>query len=143
MLSPEFQQLKNEYARELRDSKAAAELWWKELNQSYSDGQMQTNPVELWPLGPVSHPWVIATYRKYYFLCLELNNKTRESTGAPFVVEKEEDWGNADEDISIAYEVEPKVFVLDSLSGGETNDLYEFLLSLVFVPIGLKADEFA
>jgi hypothetical protein len=142
MMSPELNELRKAYVAELRESKNAAELWWAELSNSYAARKVGLKPEDLWPLGPASHPWVIATYRKYFFLCVELNRKL--STGPPerpAHAASEQDWGSDEPDEPLVLTVEPKVFVLDLLSGGDTHDLYEFLLSLVFVPIGLKADE--
>ena len=143
MMNEEFENLRKAYAAELRESKDAAERWWKELTESFARKPDGPKPEDLWPMGPVSHPWVIATYRKYFFQCVELNTKTLRS-GAEISnnrVASEEDWGSEDDASSTADTIEPKVFVLDLLSGGDTHDLYEFLLSLVLIPIGLKADE--
>jgi hypothetical protein len=142
MISPELSELRKAYVAELRECKEAAELWWAELNNNYAAGNVGSRPDELWPLGPASHPWVIATYRKYFFLCAELNRKVSALTPErPAQAASEQDWGSDETDEPIVLTVEPKVFVLDLLSGRDTHDLYEFLLALVFVPIGLKADE--
>jgi hypothetical protein len=142
MISPELSELKFAYASELRKSKQAAEDWWNQLEETHADTPVEPDPRDLWPMGPASHPWVIATYRKYYFLCQELNQRVeRENRDLSQNVEAgEADWGAEDEEPMVTT-VEPKVFVLDLLSGGDTHDLYEFLLSLVLVPIGIKADE--
>ena len=143
MISPELDELRKAYVAELRESKSAAERWWAELKARYDQKPEGLKPDDLWPMGPASHPWVIATYRKYYFLCLELNRRTSngavESAGASAA--NELDWGGDEPEPKPAATVEPAVFVLDLLSGGDTQDLYEFLLCMVFVPVGLKADE--
>lgn len=144
MINRELKELLRSYARELRESKDAAERWWTALQVQYAGTRGSTPPEELWPLGPASHPWVIRTYRKYFFLCVESNSKTkeRESQKQETASAGDTGWGSDDDQNLIVTTVEPKVFVLDMLSGGDTNDLYEFLLSLVLVPIGLKNDEF-
>jgi hypothetical protein len=96
-------------------------------------------PEDLWPMGPASHPWVIATYRTYFFRCAELNRRHRRGAQVARTTPREEDWGVGDGDVTADW-IEPKTFVLDLLAGGDTHDLYEFLLSLVFVPIGIKGD---
>ncbi len=137
----EFEMLLREYAEELRQSKEFAERWWRALHARESTSPGPVPVAELWPMGPASHPRVIATYRKYYFRCVELNIRVKhgavEPLGAGAI--SEEDWGS-DDDEHIADTVEPKTFVLDLLAGGDTHDLYEFLLALVFVPIGMKGD---
>jgi hypothetical protein len=138
----EYTELLADYVAALSESKRAAERWWVELNDQYSKNPQGAKPQELWPMGPASHPRVIATYRKFFFLCAELNRslKERDRTDSTEKLPDESDWGV--EDIAKSAEIiEPKIFVLDLLSGGETDDLYEFLLSLVLVPIGIKNDE--
>lgn len=141
MISPELEKLHKSYAIDLRDSKEAAERWWAGLNDAYAAGALTINPKELWPMGPVSHPWVIATYRKYFFECVEHNEliRVRDAQSPPRAA-RESEWG-VEHEAEMAETVEPKTFVLDLLSGGDTDDLYQFLLSLVFIPIGLKGDE--
>lgn len=142
-MTAEFEELRVAYAAELRESKDAAEHWWNDLNERYKAEAGSEKPEDLWPMGAASHPWVIATYRKYFFLCVELNRKVRERS-SPIAsrneAASEQDWGTDDIEPDVDT-IEPKLFVLTQLLGGETHDLYEFLLSLVFVPIGLKADE--
>jgi hypothetical protein len=143
MISPELNELRKAYVAELRESKDAAEGWWAELNSTYAAKPAGARPEELWPAGPASHPWVIATYRKYFFLCAEHNRKASDRIPETMArsTSSELDWGTDEPSEPPAMTVEPKVFVLELLSGGDTHDLYEFLLSMVFVPIGLKADE--
>ena len=138
----EFEELFKSYAAELRQSKAFAERWWQELKQNEAERPGGMTPEELWPMGPASHPWVLATYRKYYFLCLDLDRQIeeREST-FPAQSTSEHDWGSDDPAPAPAKHIAPKVFVFDLLAGGETQDLYIFLQLLTFIPIGLKDDE--
>jgi hypothetical protein len=140
-MSLELEMLFREYAEELRQSKEFAERWWRALQERESARPGPVPLADLWPMGPVSHPRVIATYRKYYFRCVELNAHVRQGVGEPLGAGApvEDDWGS-DDDERIADTVEPRTFVLDLLAGGETNDLYEFMLALVFVPIGMKGD---
>jgi len=135
-------ELHQAYAAEMRTSKELAELWCKELNDRYDADPQGLPPADLWPAGPASHPWVIATYRKYFFLCAELNRRVieRQSGSAAIEPPGESAWG-VNDDGEPSGIVEPKVFVFDLLSGGETDDLYEFLSLLVFVPIGLKHEQ--
>ena len=144
MMDKPFRDLFDEYARELRQDKEAAEAWWDDLKRAEANtngGGKGLTLLKRWPFGPASHPWVINTYRKYYFLCKELNRELegkRNVTGGNGEADIAK-WGSQDTEQVTG--VEPKVFVLDLLAGGETNDLYEFLMSLVYVPIGLKNDD--
>jgi len=138
----EFEQLLTEYVAALRDSKEKAERWWWGLQAQYEDHPIGPRPEDLWPMGAASHPWVIATYRTYFFKCAALNDhlRSRSATGegsAP----SEADWGTDEE--PRPDRIEPRTFVLDLLASDETRDLYDFLLALVFVPIGMKGDVLA
>ena len=145
MMIQEFEQLFDAYIAELRESKDLAELWWSSLNEQElrQPGSSETLSVrDRWPLGPASHPFVIATYRKYYFLCKALNETLAEHPRE--VIRKdpsEDDWGQRNDEPPPARQIEPKVFVLDLLAGGRSDDLYQFMLSLVYVPIGMKNSE--
>ena len=141
MMSPALNELRDAYVAELRESKKAAEAWWSGLKKAHGERASSPPSKELWPMGPASHPWVIATYRKYYFLSLQLKRQIEQAEAAAAQeAPGEADWGSEVPESLVTW-VEPKVFVLDLLSGGDTHELYEFLLSLVLVPIGLKADE--
>jgi hypothetical protein len=145
MMHQRFEDLFEAYVAELRGSMTTAEAWWQQLIDDESVRQKATaelTPAERWPFGPGSHPWVIATYRKYYFLCKQLNEElAREAQVTTRDEETEGLWGSESEEQKPTREVEPKVFVLDLLEGGDTEDLFQFLLSMVFVPIGMKNEE--
>ena len=140
----EHDKLLEAYVAELRQSKAAAEAWWEslvaqEMARQSDRGAAEAAVQRRWPFGPVSHPWVIATYRKYYLECEQLNKKAAKPAdgdaspgGSGWGVEVEaEDEGP----------ILPRVFVVDLLSGEETGDLYEFILSMKYVPIGMEHGE--
>lgn len=142
MMSRELRQLLAEYASELRQSKEMAERWWRDLNETVVEGAGSLPATDMWPLGPASHPWVIATFRKFYFACAELNkSQLKQDVESDIQSRGQNDWGREQEEEVPLRSVEPKIFAYEMLSGGEANDLYEFLLSLTFVPIGLKNDE--
>lgn len=137
-----YDDLFNQYVGELRQAKKFAENWWAHLNQAVQ-GKEGNAPAltslllrERWPFGPASHPRVIATYRKYFFLCKQITDSldaVDESAGSTT-------WG-IDDSPAGAATVDPKVFVRDFLAGEETEDLYNFLMQLCFVPIGMKGDD--
>jgi hypothetical protein len=132
-----------EYVKELRAVKDAALAWWAELiAESSSEHGDRAEAVlrERWPFGPTSHPWVIAVYRAYWLACHRLNREIEATSGEP---EEPSDpdagWGEDGE--SPAVTIPPNVFAVDMLSGGENEDLYDFILSLMYVPIGTKHEE--
>lgn len=135
------------YITELRQIKKATETCWEalvaaEMKLTQDRSAAEAALRERWPFGPTSHPWVIATFRKYYLLCEQLNKKREESElEKPPVTPSDEDWGIEDEEKEGGGSVNPRVLMWDWLSGGETEDLYQFMLFLVFVPIGLKDGE--
>lgn len=138
------------YVTELREIIEAAEDWWDALIAAESERTQGRDSAEAalrerWPFGPTSHPWVIATYRKYYLLCEQLNKDSErtEPEEKPIGV-SEDDWGTEDEEEEEGEgqgPVNPRDFLVDWLSGGETEDLYEVMLHMVFVPIGIKDGE--
>jgi translation initiation factor 2 beta subunit (eIF-2beta)/eIF-5 len=143
MMDAPFDDLFRAYANELRQSKEAAEAWWQDLmREASTNGSVKGLSLQQrWPFGPASHPWVIHTYRKYYFLCKELNRELEDTQSRIDLLPAStgENWGK--ETPEPVAGVEPRVFVLDLLAGGKTNDLYKFLRSLVYVPIGIKNND--
>lgn len=133
------------YAAELRGAKNAAEAWWAELvaEAMPADGDAKRAEAivrERWPFGPASHPWVIAVFRKYWLACHSLNEENAalaDSDSEP--ADPDEGWGEDSQ--SPTTTVPPRVFAIERLSGGDTEDLYDFILSLLFVPIGEKDGE--
>ncbi len=141
----EYEKLFSSYVIELAQKKEAAEDWWGRLLTSEEAYKRNTlvgdlSVRERWPFGPASHPWVIATFRKYYLLCEQLNNKLEYNVFESPMFPQESDWGITDKvtDKNHSGFVHPKVFTIDWLASEETNELYEFMLFLVFLPIGIK-----
>jgi hypothetical protein len=143
-VNTEQKNLKKAYVAELRESKQMAEQWWRELHEKHAQNSGSVEPKELWPMGAPSHPWVIATFRKYYFLCAELNGKIQadlEQRPPVRATPDELHWGQDQEEESREGPIDPLVFAIDLLSGKETQDVYEFLQRLVYIPIGIKNGE--
>jgi len=124
MMSPAFRQLRKAYADELRESKEMAERWWQDLNENSAKDPGSLKPDDLWPMGPASHPWVIATFRKFFFACVELNKRVSEQVDeSNSNFRGEQDWGQEDTESSVGT-IDPKIFAYEMLSGGDTHDLY-------------------
>jgi hypothetical protein len=137
-MSPELKDLHEQYVKELRDSKKRAETWFANLVKAHAKDPKAPDPKRLWPMGAASHPWVIATVRKFWFLCIELNARESSLTANGGSVESA--WGQEESEVEYG-PIPPKVFIYDLLSGAETEDLYKFLQFLCFVPIGVKNGE--
>lgn len=130
------------YVAALREAKQSAETWWDELLDEQSKAAEDSRSAEetvrkRWPFGPASHPWVIAVFREYYLRCEELNNEAEaaalEDAGGP---SSEGNWGSEGEHTQTT--IPPRVLVIEQLANDETEDLYDFVLNVRFVPIGQK-----
>jgi hypothetical protein len=133
------------YVSELRAAKESSEAWWSELvaEATPADGDAKLGEAvlrERWPFGPTSHPWVIAVFRKYWLACHALNLEN-EALGPEDREPADPDEGWGEEAPAPTSTVPPRVFTIERLADGEHDDLYEFMLSLLFVPIGLRSEE--
>jgi len=137
-----------QYVAELEEVKGLAEAWWQavlsELTARMGDpGAAERELRARWPFGPTSHPWVIAVFRKFYLQCDALNREIEEARGdgdeaAPA---QEEEWGREEEERESEQRVPPWVFLADQLGAEGKEDLYNFVLSMVLVPVGMKNGE--
>jgi hypothetical protein len=154
-----YERIFKEYVSEMRRSMKAANKWWDKLHQveakRLGDPERAAAEIEArWPFGAASHPFVLATYRKY-FLEIEHLNKEIEDLEAASEAEYhgssgEEDWGvddaedeDDDDPDSFGEEENPTPawnLLIDRLSGRE-EDLSDFLAGMVFAPIGVDQDE--
>lgn len=130
------------YVTELRSSIARAQDWWDAvLGEEALRGtpeQALTAVMLRWPFGPAAHPYVVATYRKFFLACEEIN-RTLAQPAAAGSERGEEGWGR--ESIGTgpspaAIPVAPWVLLVDGLRGPH-NDLAEFMQGFVFQPVGL------
>lgn len=124
-------QLFDQYVQELRKAKWAAEKWWKELIASETikiGGQKEAleSIKHRWPLGPASHPYVIAILRKYWLACEKLNREISESSN-------ETDSDSDDEE-----PVSPIIFLCEFLMDGKHEKLAAFIAPLNYWPIGME-----
>jgi hypothetical protein len=139
-MSPELTELHEAYVKELRDAKRRVERWFANLLKSHAKDSKAPDPKRLWPMGPASHPWIIAVVRKYWFRCIELNAKEESPQPTADEGPSESRWGQETSEQDYG-PIIPKVFVYDLLAGEKTDDLYTFLQFLCFVPIGVKDGE--
>lgn len=146
------------YVSELRKSKALAEAWWAAALDAESascadPAQAKENLDMRWPFGCAAHPFVLATYRKYFLECEALNElvESAEDDDPEEQADDEADWGEsdgefeADEVDGIDFEgpeqpVSPHALLIDLLPGRHP-DLEQFMNDMVFAPIGLDDDD--
>lgn len=133
------------YVVSMREAKQLAEAWWNELLEEQAVASKDLLVAEKmlrkrWPFGPASHPWVIEVFRDYYLRCEELNNQAEaEGLNDMSVPPGEEGWGTEDEYTQTT--IPPQVLVIEQLANDDTEDLYDFILNMRYIPIGQKGQE--
>jgi len=102
-------------------------------------------------MGPTSHPRVLAIYRKYFIACEQLNAIVADEFQRKLLDEDAHDvdgWGveearkeddGSDGDWGAESVMDPPMFLIDSLAG-RRDDLGDFMMFLVFAPIGEEND---
>jgi hypothetical protein len=144
----------DDYVRELRAAHEFVTRWWSNLlaeaARSTATPELAEQEVRLrWPLGPTTHPRVIAVVRKYYIACERLNmtlETEKQGSVADTTAAAENDWGSESEEEAAMgeehddywdeeCEIDPPAFLYDVLYGRE-DELAEFMAYLVFSPIG-------
>jgi len=150
----DYKQLFEAYTAQMRLARETAQAWWaallaREAQAGLGPAAAEEALEKRWPLGAVSHPAVIATFRHYALLCQELNDRADEEDLDEDDEEDfdEEDWGEDDqgeaapEDLStLEAPVEPQELLIDMLEG-RADDLAQFLADFVFLPLGLDKNE--
>lgn len=115
------------YLVDLAAAREASAAWWNELLDAASpDGDVEAAQKAVrarWPLGPVSHPRVIAVFRQYY---LETEAYNEEKSGADARPDPE---GTID----------PGRLLLDGLEAYDT-ELSAFMQGYLFTSIGTDPD---
>jgi hypothetical protein len=155
----DYKELFDAYVVEMRQTRAVALAWWQALllveTQSGADASAAQEAVDRrWPLGPVSHPFVIAVFRKYALECQRLNDLAEEEgeddDGDEDDLDEsdEADWGSEDADEedeqadleTLEAPVEPRELLIEMLPN-RVEDLAEFMADFVFTPLGLDKKE--
>jgi hypothetical protein len=152
----DYQELFLRYVAELRGARAAATAWWTALESAERKKfrtvkEAKASLQERWPFGPMSHPWVLGIYRKYFLLTCELNDRgSGERPQLAASSAREAHWGvddfEADGDrVSVdafddMSQVAPWVLLIDSLHGVDKK-LADAMAWIVYQPIGMDADD--
>lgn len=150
-----YQQLFNDYVVDMRAAQAVAQAWWEALRvREQRPGSAAAEIQELletrWPMGAVSHPAVIAAFRKWALRCQALNDTAQdeeEEDADDDAESDDEDWGSDDDEdddvvdlAALEAPVEPRELLIEMLPG-RAEDLAEFLADFVFTPLGLDKDD--
>jgi len=147
-----YKLLFDDYVTELDRARTFTEAWWQRLlDQELAGGHTPEQAEEAvrrrWPMGPTSHPRVLAVYRRFYIACEGLNEevmaaqarRTREAEErghAGWGVEDPPDAAASDDDgWGDEWQVDPPGLLVDALFG-RRDDLGEFMARMVFAPIG-------
>src|SRR6266576_3262125 len=95
----EYEQLFANYVAEMRDSMSRALTWWEEMialeaARVGSIDEVLSSIRRRWPFGPASHPYIIATYRKYFLACELLNEQLRRNARQQAVTRVDSDFAS-------------------------------------------------
>ena len=145
------QVLFEQYVAELAKSKKASLAWWKRVISAESANEPAAGAEDRvrarWPMGPTSHPRVLATYRRFFIACERLN-ETVDAEYMRRLHDADEQgldgWGvegsdiqgeSGDEHWGEERVIDPPTLLVDMLAGRH-DELANFMLFLVFSPIG-------
>lgn len=141
-----YDKLFAEYVEEMSESRLAALDWWERViareaaalgSRAAAEDAVSTR----WPFGAASHPFVLATFRKYYLLCERLNEAEMARRDVPGATPPpgEEQWGDTAEAAPEVGPVTGWALLIDGL-WGQDEELAQFLEAMVFKPIGTDPD---
>jgi hypothetical protein len=130
------------WVSELRSIIPGLQEWWRDLQARLAGGEVDLASIH-WPAGWISHPRIIAVYRKYFFELYAINGDAIEFIHAEGQEDQPELWGSKAEQAGRGPEspstVPPNVLLLDGLAD-YAPDLREHFASFVYRPIGEDPD---
>ena len=134
-----YEAILRDYVGDLREAKQGAELWWgrliaEETSRSGNHDEAVDAVGTRWPVGPVSHPSIIAVYRTYYLLINTMNERLVKGDGG---LAADDSWG-VEEDSLHPNTIEPHLLLLDDLSVID-EELGAFMENFVAPCIGIDA----
>jgi len=146
-----LKELFTRYVAELHVAKDLATKWWDDLLMAEairtgSPEEAERVVTSRWPYGAASHPYVIATFRKYYIACEQVNEELQKRAAAAPVenaaADDEADWGTdteATEDDDDLWNdpdpIRPDIVLIEALSGRD-DELAEFMEMYLFSCLG-------
>jgi hypothetical protein len=148
----DYEQIFDAYVAEMRQAQVAAQLWWETLLVREQQRNRSTAAAEealeaRWPLGAVSHPFVIAAFRKW---ALEVQRLNDDAEGGAATHDDQDDHDDGSDSVDqddqdddavpclamLEGPVEPRELLIEMLAG-RADDLADFLADFVFTPLGL------
>lgn len=120
---------------DLRKTIPSLDAWWNTLEKQLNVGTENVARYH-WPAGPVSHPRVIALYRKYFFRVRDLNIERHER----MMSDEEPEWGQEDDDDDVNRGPIPENVVLIDMMRDYAPEIAEYFRYFVFLPIGEDPD---
>ncbi len=140
-----YDEILDRYATELAAARAVALTWWaglviREIGAGHDKAQAQHRCRMRWPMGPTSHPRVIAVYRRHFFAIGAINEDFLEQEDPDRGLNDPSLWlEQADSDEEEGLVSQPAVLLFEGL-GARDPELQDFMRYFVFVPIGLDRD---
>jgi len=122
-----YADIMDRYLAELAEARDEVWVWWERLLQDASPtgdlAEAEKAVRARWPLGPVSHPRIVAVFRQYFLETEAYNESKLASAG-----------GADDEGV-----IQPTGLLLDSLETYD-DELSAFMQGYVFTSIGTDPD---
>jgi hypothetical protein len=137
-----YADIMDRYVADLVAARDEVVVWWERLLQQASptgDIAAAEKAVRArWPLGPVSHPRIIAVFRQY-FLETEAYNASKRGGAAGANVSPDQDAGWGQDPPDDEGLIEPTGLLLDSLESRD-DELSAFMQGYIFTSIGTDPD---
>jgi len=140
-----YDEILTRYVSDLGAAQGRSLKWWSELiAREMQAGRPKAEAEHIcrmrWPMGPASHPGIIAVYRRYFLKIGEINEEFLNQQIVDSSFNDPELWyiGPEDEGDSNAV-IQPAVLLLDGL-GRRDMELRDFMLHFVFLPIGMDSE---
>jgi len=133
-LDDDYAKIVEDWTKELRAEIPEVQEWWDDLKKNLNVSGRNVANLH-WPAGPVSHPRIIAIYRKYFFKVRALNLE-RDSDAEDAHHGSEELWGDDREAEPERSGPIPENTILLEMLADYATDLSEFFRYFVFIPIG-------
>lgn len=135
-----YDDLLDRYVADLKQGRDEVLGWWENLLRAAAPqgdaAAAEASVRARWPLGPVSHPRIVAIYRHYHLECEALNERLQAGTPPPSDA-ADAGWGQ--DEPAMEGIIEPAGLLLDSLESRDP-ELDKFMRRYVFPSIGRDPD---
>jgi hypothetical protein len=133
-LDEDYTDIISRWVQELRREFDLLDKWWVNLEVRLNSGGSKVARLH-WPAGPVSHPRIIAIYRKYYFDITRLNTKRGEMLKQL----QPSKWGKDTEEMELSGPISENLILLEMMRD-YAPDLFNYFRYFVYLPIGEDKD---